>query len=130
MASEIDDVKVIFSLEQIEEEILKRKGCCANCGARLKKGSIRSSDHPEGIEVKGFQQKQWVYFHCSKCGIDSALWKVLQLIYASEKPTEKQQLFDKAVEEISEFVGEIQRKHGLSDLEIRDILDIVRSDYT
>lgn len=73
-----DDVKVVLPLEGIEAEILQRGGKCVNCGKPLRRGSIRSYDHADGIEVLGFQKKQWVYFHCSKCGLDSALWKVLQ----------------------------------------------------
>jgi DNA-binding transcriptional regulator YhcF (GntR family) len=40
-----------------------------------------------------------------------------------------QEKFDKAVEELSDYVEELQRKFGLTDEEIRAILDIVRYDY-
>jgi hypothetical protein len=40
-----------------------------------------------------------------------------------------QEKFDKAVEELSDYVAELQEKYGLTDEEIREILDIVRYDY-
>lgn len=77
------DVQFVPTLEQIEAEILERGGKCANCGKPLTRGSIRSYPHPDGIETAD-KGKQWVYFHCKRCGLDSALWKVLQQIQAEE----------------------------------------------
>jgi len=74
-----------LSLQQIEDYVLKHGGKCVNCGANLRRGSIRSYDHVDGIEVRGFKVAQWVYFHCGKCNLDSALWKVLQQIEAEER---------------------------------------------
>jgi len=75
---------ITHTLEEIEQLILEHGGKCVNCGAKLRKGSIRSYDHLGGIRVQGKEAPQWVYFHCSKCKLDSALWKVLDQINAEE----------------------------------------------
>jgi hypothetical protein len=41
----------------------------------------------------------------------------------------EQKVFDVAVEELAEYVENLKWKKGLSDQEVRDILDIVRQDY-
>lgn len=79
------DVQYIATLEQIEQMILEQNAKCVNCGRPLTKGSIRSYDHKDGIKVEGFKEKQWVYFHCKHCGLDSALWKVIQNIQGEKQ---------------------------------------------
>jgi hypothetical protein len=36
-------------------------------------------------------------------------------------------VFDKLVEELADYIMELQEKHGLTDGEVKDLIDIVRS---
>lgn len=38
---------------------------------------LRMYDHPEGFDVAGKEKKQWLYLHCTKCGRDYSLKKIL-----------------------------------------------------
>lgn len=66
----------IISLSQIER-IVKQRGLTCSCGTPISECSIHCYPHDGGIPVSGFPDKQWVYFHCPKCGYDWALWKLL-----------------------------------------------------
>lgn len=76
----------IMNLEELEKAIIRKKGECTHCGRRIKEKSIRSYDHDGGMQVKGFKQKQWTYFHCWWCQIDSSIDKVWRKIKSKEKP--------------------------------------------
>ena len=39
--------------------------------------NIKSYPHDAGILVEGHEEKQWAYVHCSACGYDWALWKLV-----------------------------------------------------
>ena len=77
------------NLFAIAHYVFSHKGKCVNCGALLEEGSLKSIDHEFGIEVEGKENPQWIYFHCKKCGYDSALWKVLKQIRAEEELNRK-----------------------------------------
>ena len=74
-----------MTLQEIEDLIIKNNGHCVHCHRKIKKGSIRSYDHDGGIYVKNKLKKQWVYFHCYWCFIDSSVDKVIRMIQAREK---------------------------------------------
>ena len=38
---------------------------------------LRMYDHPEGFDVAGHEKKQWLYLHCTQCGRDYSLNKLL-----------------------------------------------------
>lgn len=61
---------------KIEESGIK----CRWCGGKIPAANIHSYNHKGGIEIEGFNEKQWVYFHCVKCNYDWALWKLENLI--------------------------------------------------
>lgn len=42
-------------------------------------------DHPSGYVIEGYDEPQWIYGHCNKCGYDSALWKLHRQKKAKEK---------------------------------------------
>jgi len=48
------------------------------CGEPIKAEHVHSYNHQGGIEVEGFEKKQWVYFVCPGCGYSWALWKILK----------------------------------------------------
>lgn len=48
-----------------------RNNC--ECGTRWRFGLLRSYDHNGGIEVPGFEEPQWFYVHCLKCGDDMGI---------------------------------------------------------
>jgi len=65
-----------FSLSELEEIVINRGGQC-NADHVLGAGSIRSYDHTGGMPVRGFTNKQWVYFECAKCGDEISIVHVL-----------------------------------------------------
>lgn len=67
-----------LSLQEIEEIVLNRNGKC-NADHVLEAGSIRSYDHDDGMPVRGFAKKQWVYFKC-KCGDEISIVHVLSAV--------------------------------------------------
>jgi len=79
-----------LTLRDIAVRVRVLGGVCASCGRTLFINSIHSYDHDGGLPVQGFAEKQWVYFHCKRCGYDSALWKVLNRLVRewSKKPFE------------------------------------------
>lgn len=72
-----------LTLTQIAELVEKSGVLCIRCHEEyLGKHNIESYDHEGGIPVSGFDEPQWVYFHCDRCEYDGALWKVLNEIEA------------------------------------------------
>ncbi|RLJ01726.1 MAG: hypothetical protein DRP08_05190 [Candidatus Aenigmatarchaeota archaeon] len=65
------------TLKEIAKLIVKSGKCCRYCGYRFTTDDIRCYPHKGGIEVKGYEGRQWVYMHCRKCGYDWALWKLI-----------------------------------------------------
>ncbi len=41
-------------------------------------GAVEMYEHDGGVFVEGEKEKQWVYFTCSRCGYQWALWKLLR----------------------------------------------------
>jgi len=70
------------SLEEIEATIYQHIKSCPKCGGQLDYNA-KTYPHEGGIEVEGFDKKQWVYFNCLDCDYDWALWKLLR--YVKEK---------------------------------------------
>jgi len=65
----------IPTLEQIDTMIKKQMPNCPLCKEKL--GDIQSYPHQNGMKIKDFSNKRWIYF---KCSYDWALWKLLQKI--------------------------------------------------
>jgi hypothetical protein len=61
-------------LSQVSNVNDHRKNC--SCGTPIIKGVLASYDHEGGMEVPGYEKKQWVYMHCPKCKYDLAVWKI------------------------------------------------------
>ena len=63
------------------EERLTRDRCY--CGNLFKDCELETYDYGnvpgQGYALEGFRFKQWVYFHCSKCQNDTAIWKVVHI---------------------------------------------------
>lgn len=72
-----------LTLPKIEEKLLQLGARCCSCNEKLTRGSIRSRRHPEGWQVKGKAQKQWISFHCIRCTYDSNLRKLLAYLARS-----------------------------------------------
>lgn len=72
----------LLTLQEIEDKIIANDGKCANisCNRKIQEGTIRNYDHKGGIQVKGYTQKQWVYFECYWCQIPSSIQKVMRAI--------------------------------------------------
>ena len=60
-------------LEDYEKLVEGKK--CRWCGAELP-AKVEHYPHGDGWEVEGFQQKQWLYVVCPRCGYSWALWKL------------------------------------------------------
>lgn len=73
------------SIGDYEAEVI---GCpCGDCGEIL--GAAGTADfgvptapfidnypHPQGWEVEGFAERQWLYITCEHCRYQNALWKL------------------------------------------------------
>ena len=69
-----------LTLKQIEINLKNKNGKCVSCQKSMtdqNSGYIDSYNHNSGIAVYGFDEKQWVFWHCI-CGYDSAVWKILK----------------------------------------------------
>jgi len=67
-----------FSLEDYEK-MIKGKDCrwCSKRGKKvLLPSKIKFYDHSGGWEVDGFEEKQWLYVECPKCGYEWSLQKL------------------------------------------------------
>ena len=64
----------ISTLAQNYWEDIKKLEC--SCGADLTGQPIKQYPHSEGWTVQGFEEKQWLYVTCPKCGYDWAIWKL------------------------------------------------------
>ena len=72
------------TLEQIAEWVDKQKIPC-DCAWRknikgdviLSGSNIKSYDHDGGWRIEGYPELQWVYVHCTACGYDWALHKLV-----------------------------------------------------
>ena len=73
-----------MTLKEIAVAIVQKNGECVSCGHPFDLDDIMTYNHNGGITVKGYDKKQWVYFHCKHCDYDSALWKVEQRIKSGE----------------------------------------------
>ncbi len=73
-----------MNLSQIAEQIEALNLNCHWCDTPIVAGSVRSYDHSGGVEVDGFDAKQWVYFRCTKrkCGYD---WSLVKLQMQAER---------------------------------------------
>jgi len=81
----VSEKNKILTLSGIENTVIKQEGECVHCGRKIKKGSIQCYEHNGGIHVKDFEKKQWVYFHCYWCQIDSSIDKVLRKLKSEKK---------------------------------------------
>lgn len=71
-----------YSLAEIGGLIGKEELHC-DCGRVIQAGDVdRWGPHDGGIEIEGFAEKQWVFFHCAKCGYDWSLVKLLHKVEA------------------------------------------------
>ena len=50
---------------------------CRWCGTSLENCEIEHYPHEDGWEVEGFEERQWLYVTCPKCGYQWSLWKFL-----------------------------------------------------
>jgi len=73
----------LITLQQISKFVVEKGGKCT-CGQLFKETDIRNYDHPYGYVIEGYSNKQWIYFHCTKCDCDLALWKILDRIALEE----------------------------------------------
>lgn len=116
---------VAYSLREIEDIVMRNMGKYLCCERLIRKNSIRSYDHEGGIEVIGFDKKQWVYFHCNKCDHNSSLNKVIHNIELNKnfkigfrKCFESNNSFDLNV------MGRWQNKNKLKEYYNKDIEEL------
>ena len=65
-----------LTLEDVGQ-FIEGAGCsCRWCHTPLRAKDVRNYPHPNGIKVKGLPEKQWIYFECSNCEYQWALWKL------------------------------------------------------
>ena len=77
-----------INLMKLRALIDEKKPTCI-CGTTLKGGGINYwGPHDGGVHVEGETEKQWVYVHCSKCGYDMALHKILRELYSGARAEE------------------------------------------
>ena len=70
-----DDI-VYNSLGQIEDIAFAFRFKCPSCSRDLRKADTRN--HAGGVRIKGHTMKQWVYFYCTHCHVETPLWKLYQ----------------------------------------------------
>jgi hypothetical protein len=84
-----DDIKfenlaeIYDFIEGISEHV-----SCVGCGKPLSEVPHYwcFEEHDGGVYVEEFDKRLWIWVHCSKCGYDNALWKLLeQALYKIEK---------------------------------------------
>jgi len=53
---------------------------CVGCGKPLSEVPHYWSfeEHEGGVYVKEFDKRLWIWVHCSNCGYDNALWKLMK----------------------------------------------------
>ena len=67
-----------LTLAEIGRKIGAKNPKCGFCDTALRAGDVDCwGPHDGGIHVKGYTEKQWVFFKCSKCGYDWSLAKIL-----------------------------------------------------
>lgn len=66
-----------INLESLARLIDEKKPTCI-CGEALEGSGIEHYPHDGGVLVEGYADKQWVYIHCSECGYDMALHKIMR----------------------------------------------------
>jgi len=65
-----------LNLAEIGATLDKARPEC-DCSNSLVGATIHIYNHDGGLQVDGYSEKQWVYLHCSKCGYDWSIWKLL-----------------------------------------------------
>ncbi|WP_158024128.1 DUF6011 domain-containing protein [Methanosarcina horonobensis] len=76
--TEIRSIENIFAVNAVYESLQARisSHSCPSCGALLDSAEVRSYDHEDGLNLRGFLQPQWVYVSCPHCRVDIALHKL------------------------------------------------------
>ena len=67
-----------MNFEDIRDFVRNNQKTCL-CGNPLENNPIISYDHDGGIDLDGYEKKQWVYFACRRCGYDYAANKIVGL---------------------------------------------------
>lgn len=62
--------------EKILDKIANGETKTCNCGELLINGELKSYDHSEGYNLRGYSLPQWVFLKCSKCGY---MWNISKL---------------------------------------------------
>ena len=66
-----------ITLYKLEEKLSLLEKKCVSCNQLLEFGmgsKIDSYDHPDGLNLENYENKQWVFVVCP-CGYQNALWK-------------------------------------------------------
>ena len=72
----LDDSKHYIYLGHIPEIRRHFEGyVCPSCGTPLVRAEILGYEHSDGLYVKSYNMKLWVFARC-KCGYDTAWWKL------------------------------------------------------
>ncbi|KKL73196.1 hypothetical protein LCGC14_2077320 [marine sediment metagenome] len=73
-----------MKLSQIAEQIEELGLNCHWCETPIVADSVKSYDHPNGVDIDDFDTKQWVYFTCTEktCGYD---WSLVKLQMQAER---------------------------------------------
>ncbi|WP_156157428.1 DUF6011 domain-containing protein [Methanosarcina siciliae] len=64
------------TMREIRKRILQGNIQECSCGEPLETGEVRSYDHDDGYDLKGFGAPQWVYHECARCGHQLSIWKL------------------------------------------------------
>lgn len=67
-----------LSLEEIEEKLYQEGLLVCHFDDSPLESNARMYPHEGGTKIRGYESRQWIYFHCPKCGYDWALWKLLK----------------------------------------------------
>lgn len=99
--------KELKTLEEIGKIIEKHKLECftALCKRPIKAIDIGSYNHENGSAVKGFAEKQWIYFECPYCDYQLSLKNCLNLIKEKEGKLEEAK---KPVKHVWSIISEIK----------------------
>ena len=79
-----DAVNAELDFTDLAERIEASGIRCRWCGAPITADIVLCYPHEGGVEVDGFDEKQWVYFRCTGCGCDWSLQKLCNQLAQAE----------------------------------------------
>lgn len=68
----------IITIEMLLSFLKNAKPECPTCRIPFRIEDMDSWDNPAGYYLEGYEEKQWIFFHCQKCTCDQSLNRLLR----------------------------------------------------